>query len=60
MKNKEINNHLPDWQQGNNSELSALERIQLMNEWLENIKKEVIKITKQIPDEIEPVGFIDI
>lgn len=53
MKNKD----LLDWQLGNESKTSPLDRVDLMNAWLKKNKLDVIKGTREIKPSITPVGF---
>jgi hypothetical protein len=55
-----MNNNIQDWQLGNESKLSSIERMNLHQEWLkrqhQNIKD---KITSRIKVEEQPVmGFV--
>lgn len=60
IKNSNSNSHLPDWQQGEHSTLSPLERVELMNEWLKKNNEEIKSKLQEPTDENEiVVGFPD-
>jgi hypothetical protein len=55
-----MNEHLEDWQRGNDSTLTPLKRLELLNDWLkqnhEGIKKNIY--LKEKREELPPVGFV--
>lgn len=60
-KNNNSNLHLPNWQQGEHSTLTPLERVELMNEWLKQNKLEILSNLEYTGEtEGSVVGFIDL
>ena len=59
-KNNNSNSHLPNWQQGEHSTLSPLDRVEEMNIWLKKIHYDIINELKKIEEDDEPVGFVDL
>ena len=55
-----MNTHLMDWQRGNESKLTSIERLMYHQEWLQKQHKDVRdKITSRIKVEEQPVmGFV--
>ncbi len=55
-----INNNIQDWQKGNESKLSPMERLNEHHEWLQKQHKDVRdKIISRIKVEEQPIiGFI--
>ncbi len=53
-----MNEHLEDWRRGSDSILTPLQRVELMNDWLKENKRDVLKkeLVKQ-PEEI--IGGFD-
>lgn len=51
---------LPDWQLGNESKSSPLDRCEMMREWLLQNKLDCITKTKPKQDKEEVIGFVDI
>lgn len=48
------------WNTGEKSKVPYLERLELMNEWLQRNKEEILKNTKPAPAQDKPVvGFPD-
>jgi len=61
MKSSNNNKHLAEWQQGEDCKLDYILRLEEMDKWLKNNKKEILdKRIKYNDDDKEPVGFIDI
>jgi hypothetical protein len=50
---------LENWQLGNESTTKPLERVELMNQWLKNNRREIKLSTQPQVTETEPIGFID-
>lgn len=60
-KSNNSNLHLPNWQQGEHSTLTPLERVELMNEWLKQNKLDILSKTAYTAEtESRVVGFIDL
>jgi hypothetical protein len=51
---------LQDWQLGNNSSLSPLTRVELMNDWLKKNKQDILVTKKLEEPEMEIKGFTDL
>ena len=55
-----MNEHLEDWQQGNDSQTSSIQRLVKHQEWLrkqhQQVKNNIFQRNKV--DDKEPVGFI--
>ncbi len=57
-----MNEHLEDWQQGNDAKTTTLLRLVKHQEWLKKQKQEVREsiFQRNKPEEKEPVGFIEL
>jgi hypothetical protein len=55
-----MNDHIEDWQRGNDSTLTPLKRLELLNDWLKQNHKDVKKniYLKEKEEELPPVGFV--
>jgi hypothetical protein len=55
-----MNDHIEDWQRGNDSTLTPLKRLELLNDWLKQNHKDVKKniYLKEKREELPPVGFV--
>jgi hypothetical protein len=57
-----MNEHLEDWQQGDNSHTTPIQRLIKHQEWLKKLHKEIKDdiFQRNKPEEKEPVGFIEL
>ncbi len=55
-----MNEHLEDWQRGNDSTITPLKRLELLNDWIKQNHKDVKKniYLKEKEEELPPVGFV--
>lgn len=53
-----MNEHLEDWQKGNDSITTPIQRLELMNDWLKQNKKDVLK-KELVEKPIEIIGGFD-
>lgn len=59
----EAKTQIEEWQKGNDSSLSPLTRVEMMNDWLKKNKQDILLNTKErlpLEPEKEFSGFIDI
>jgi hypothetical protein len=55
-----MNEHLEDWQQGDNSHTSPIQRLIKHQEWLKKLHKEIKDniFQRNTEEDKEPVGFV--